>query len=167
MTVISAFRATVSYLALPLLIKFFRKGTELSPSVDGSDHQHTVPHGAETLDRTLLSAAILADIAGFLSYALAPNGVLYTIGGALAAFGAIGLSTTEATLTKHIDPSHIGELMGGIGFLQGIVRILAPGTVNLVYAATAEGKPHIAFLGVAGMLGFALLLTLFLHVREP
>ncbi|KAF9639309.1 Major facilitator superfamily domain general substrate transporter [Lasiodiplodia theobromae] len=120
----------------------------------------------DPLDRTLIVTAILFDIFGYLGYAASPNGILFTLCGAAAAFGAVGLSTSEAALTKIVAPSssssagtspsqartaramreeamagggsssRVGELMAGLGLLQSVVRIVAPAVVNAVYGAT-------------------------------
>ncbi|GME38956.1 putative membrane protein [Neofusicoccum parvum] len=130
----------------------------------------------DPLDRTLILTALLFDIFGYIGYALSPNGILFTLCGAAAAFGAVGLSTSEAALTKCVQPSaaprrrpalpqsKVGELMAGLGMLQSVVRIVAPALVNVVYAATVEGRPGTAFLGVAGVLGVGVGLTAVLVV---
>lgn len=147
-----------------MLVRIFRGPSGGRLSRAGSSKSR---NGADSLDRTLIRTAILCDMAGFIAYAVSPNGVLYTIGGALAAFGAIGLSTTEAALTKHIDASRNGELLGGLGFLQGLVRIIAPGAANLIYSWTADSIPQMAFLSVAVGLSVAAALTFLLKVRAP
>ncbi|KAF2087192.1 MFS general substrate transporter [Saccharata proteae CBS 121410] len=162
MSVINFFRAAVSALALPVLIRLFRKPSQ-RPNLSQSQLVDA-PTGADSLDRTLMRTAILCDIFGFVGYATSPNGVLFTLCGALAAFGAIGLSTTEAALTKHISRERVGELMGGLGLMQAIVRIVAPSTANMVYSWTVTSAPGLAFLGVAGTLCIGVLLTLFLRV---
>ncbi|KAK8256826.1 major facilitator superfamily domain-containing protein [Phyllosticta capitalensis] len=115
--------------------------------------------GPDALDRHLILTALLFDIFGFSGYALSPNGVLFTLCGALAAFGAIGLSTTEAALTKHVATHRVGLLMGGLGVLQAIVRIIAPAAVNAVYSWSVAWWPGLAFLVVAAMLGIGVALT--------
>ncbi|TKA67199.1 hypothetical protein B0A49_04512 [Cryomyces minteri] len=161
MSLVNAFRAAVSTLALPVMVKTFRNDVHSTTSYP--EYTRT-PVGAQPLDRALIRTAVLLELAGYVGYAVAPNGIVFTLCGALAAFGGIGLATTEAALTKHINSERIGELMGGLGFLQALMRIVAPTVVNLVYAATVEVMPQIAFLGIAMLLGFGALLTLFLKV---
>ncbi|OJD35916.1 tetracycline-efflux transporter [Diplodia corticola] len=82
-----------------------------SPHYHHPDHHpdHTSPTSPTTtldpLDRTLILTALLFDIFGYLGYAASPNGVFFTLCGAAAAFGAVGLSTSEAALTKIVAPS--------------------------------------------------------------
>lgn len=168
MSVINGFRALVATIALPFLIRIFRKPSIRRPSSSShptltspppstsQQQQQQQPPGPDSLDLHLLRTAIICDCIGFISYSLSPNGILYTIGGALAAFGAVGLSTTEAALTKCINGGHVGELMGGLGLLQGVVRIVAPGSVNLIYSWTAKGGfPGVAFWVCAAGLGLS------------
>lgn len=168
MSVTNAFRAVVATFALPLLIKLFRwrwgndkpKGRyhHLSPAPNGSASE-VQPSGADGLDRLLIQIATLADMAGYIGYALSPSGILFTLCGSLAAFGAIGLSTTEATLTKHIRSDRVGELMGGLGLLQSFVRIVAPSAATLLYSWTAGVVPGLVFWGVGIVLGVGLVAT--------
>ncbi|KAK8156577.1 major facilitator superfamily domain-containing protein [Phyllosticta citrichinensis] len=122
--------------------------------------------GPDALDRHLILTALLFDIFGYSGYALSPNGVLFTLCGALAAFGAIGLSTTEAALTKHVARHRVGLLMGGLGVLQAVVRIVAPAAVNAVYASSVAWWPGLAFLVVAGLLGFGVAMTGWVRVLD-
>ncbi|KAK7558985.1 major facilitator superfamily domain-containing protein, partial [Phyllosticta paracitricarpa] len=122
--------------------------------------------GPDALDRHLILTALLFDIFGYSGYALSPNGVLFTLCGALAAFGAIGLSTTEAALTKHVARHRVGLLMGGLGVLQAVVRIVAPAAVNAVYAWSVAWWPGLAFLVVAALLGFGVALTGWVRVLD-
>ncbi|KAK7529892.1 major facilitator superfamily domain-containing protein [Phyllosticta citribraziliensis] len=122
--------------------------------------------GPDALDRHLILTALLFDIFGYSGYALSPNGVLFTLCGALAAFGAIGLSTTEAALTKHVARHRVGLLMGGLGVLQAFVRIVAPAAVNAVYASSVAWWPGLAFLVVAGLLGFGVAMTGWVRVLD-
>ncbi|KAF2144532.1 uncharacterized protein K452DRAFT_143399 [Aplosporella prunicola CBS 121167] len=199
MSIVNAFRAAVSALALPLLIKLFRKAypesgggrrrarntststntlyeaAPFTPRASTEDEEEAeeeeetsrprsptatdtaspspaLPPHPDPLDRTLLLTALVTDALGYTGYALAPSGAVFTLSGALAAFGAVGTSTTEVALTKHVARARVGELMGGLGVLQAATRIVAPAVVNVVYAATVEAAPEVAFLGVAGAL---------------
>ncbi|KAF2838561.1 MFS general substrate transporter [Patellaria atrata CBS 101060] len=151
MSTINFSRAAISAFALPLLIRFFTHKSHPPPSSNPS----TTPPGPAPLDSRLLSLAILTDLAGYLAYALAPTGVLFTLAGVLSAFGAVGLALTEATLTKHVGGDRVGELMGGLGLLQGLVRIFAPGVCGVLFAWSAGWMPGLVFVCVAAILGFA------------
>ncbi|KAH7049437.1 major facilitator superfamily domain-containing protein, partial [Macrophomina phaseolina] len=154
MSVVNGFRAIVSTLGIPVLIFLFQRRTPNHPLSAANLL-------VDPLDRTLILTALLFDIFGYVGYAASPNGILFTLCGAAAAFGAVGLSTSEAALTK----SKVGELMAGLGLLQSVVRIVAPAVVNVVYGATvAVGWPGIAFWGVAGVLGVGVALTMGLAV---
>ncbi|KAK8196974.1 major facilitator superfamily domain-containing protein, partial [Phyllosticta capitalensis] len=160
MSVINAFRAASPHLALaspaPLDDGLTAAG---EPGPIPPQNLYNPCPGPDALDRHLILTALLFDIFGFSGYALSPNGVLFTLCGALAAFGAIGLSTTEAALTKHVATHRVGLLMGGLGVLQAIVRIIAPAAVNAVYSWSVAWWPGLAFLVVAAMLGIGVALT--------
>ncbi|KAI9676073.1 MAG: Hippocampus abundant transcript 1 protein [Caeruleum heppii] len=151
LSIINIFRAVASVLVLPLLVRIFRKR---APSPSSSSPP--VRTGATALDITLIRLATLFDVFGFIFYALSPSGSLFTLSGALASFGAVGLATTEATLTKHVPLARTGELLGALSFLQALMRVVAPTTISLVYSLTVESNvPQAVFWGVAGGLAIA------------
>ncbi|KAF2865347.1 major facilitator superfamily domain-containing protein [Massariosphaeria phaeospora] len=105
-----------------------------------------------TLDVALLRTAIVSDMLGFIGYALAPTGTLFTLSGAIASLGAIGLATS---MTKLLPAAQTGELLGALRFLQALARVVAPTVAGLVYNATAESVPQVVFWGIAGCFGVA------------
>ena len=97
----------------------------------------------------LIRISILSDIAGYVGYATAPTGTLFTLSGAVASLGAIGLSTSEASMTKILGSEQTGELLGALAFLQAMARIIAPTVTSLIYSRTVSSAPALVFWGVA------------------
>lgn len=107
------------------------------------------PDSFNHLDLFLLRVAILSDVLGYIGYALAPTGTLFTLSGALSGLGAIGLATSEASMTKLADKAQTGELLGALGFLQAMARIVAPTIASLTYSLTVARIPALVLWGVA------------------
>ncbi|KAL8979948.1 MAG: hypothetical protein Q9177_006007 [Variospora cf. flavescens] len=139
LSVVNLFRAIASMVVLPLAIRWLRP-------LYSSQGRHG---GFDRLDLLLMRTSILSDIVGYVGYAIAPNGVLFTVSGVVAAFGAIGLATSEASMTKLVGGARTGELLGALGFLQAMARIVAPTVANLVYSWTVARVPQLVFWGVA------------------
>ena len=135
---INVFRAITTILLLPFLVRWIRK------------HNAWPFSGLSDANLILIRIALLSDAVGYLGYTMAPNGILFTFSGTIAALGSIGLASTEAFLTKQIDARRVGELMGALGLLQSLSRVVAPTVINLVYAWTVKAFPSMVFLGVAG-----------------
>lgn len=119
----------------------------------------------DQLDLFLLRASILSDIFGYIGYAIAPTGAVFTLSGALASLGAIGLATSEASMTKLVGSSKTGELLGALGFLQAIARIVAPTITSLTYSLTVGKFPALVFWGVAAGFIAAGAATFWLHPK--
>lgn len=102
----------------------------------------------DRLDVFLIRISIISDILGYVGYALAPTGTLFTLSGAVAALGAIGLSTSEASMTKIVGSEQTGELLGALAFLQAMTRIIAPTVTSLTYSRTVSSTPALVFWGV-------------------
>ena len=52
-------------------------------------------------------------------------------------------------MTKLIPKSQTGELLGALGFLQAMARIVAPTVANLTYSWTVDRTPQLVFWGIA------------------
>lgn len=136
---INIFRAVATIVLLPFFVRWIRK------------HNTWPFSGSSGANLILIRIAVLSDVVGYLGYTTAPNGTLFTFSGTIAALGSIGLASTEAFLTKQIDASRVGELMGALGLLQSLSRVVAPTVINLVYAWTVKAFPSMVFLGIAGL----------------
>jgi len=140
LSVVNIFRTLATVALLPFAIFIYRRCASPRGSPHGSDNY---------LDIFLIRLSVGSDIIGFLGYAVSPNGFLFTLCGALASLGAIGLTTSEASLTKHVVPERTGELFGCLGLLQAMARIVGPTVANLTYSLTVGWMPEFVFYGVA------------------
>ena len=136
---VNIFRAIATIVFLPFMVRWMRR------------HNSWPFSGSSDANLILIRIAILSDVVGYLGYTTAPNGMLFAFSGTIAALGSIGLASTEAFLTKQVDTRRVGELMGALGLLQSLSRVVAPTVIDLVYARTVEAFPSLAFLGIAGL----------------
>lgn len=190
LSTVNIFRTLATVVVLPLAIKISRKyfGASASDVAYGHGHGHGHSHGShsghdpsttstsccennetgeiEPLDLFFLRSSILSDALGYIFYALSPTGPLFTLSGAVASLGAIGLATSEAAMTKLLPASQTGELLGALGFLQAIARIVAPTVASLVYSATTKSFPQLVFWGIAAGFGVAGGLTWWVRVGK-
>ncbi|EGY20622.1 hypothetical protein VD0002_g3715 [Verticillium dahliae] len=109
--------------------------------------------GADALDIWLLRTALVSDILGGTGYMLARHEGVFVFAGMLTAMGGLGGATVQAALTKHVPSQQVGQLLGAIGLLQALSRIVGPIAFNSLYAVTV-GRFDTAI--------FALLVSLFL-----
>ncbi|KAI4123479.1 MAG: hypothetical protein LQ338_005243 [Usnochroma carphineum] len=144
LSTVNFFRTLATVVVLPLAMRYLRR---FFRPTGASNKQLTSDDGR--LDLFLLRVSILSDVIGYIGYAVAPNGTLFTISGALAALGAIGLATSEASMTKRVESAHTGELLGALGFLQATARIVAPTIASLTYTWTLAKSPPLVFWGAA------------------
>jgi hypothetical protein len=100
----------------PLLYYYFRKN----------------PLG--TLDILLVRLAIVCDVVGYISYVLSPSTTFYMLSAIVVSLGIITFPTLQSMLTHHVLVHKMGQLLGTIGLLYAIARIMMPATFNLIYA---------------------------------
>lgn len=169
LSTVNIFRTFATVVILPLLIHLSRRlsGTKGS-NTKQVQHNGSTEEGAGHIDSSdifLLRISILSDAIGYVGYALSSTGTLFTISGAIASLGAIGLATSEASMTKLLPASQTGELLGALGFLQALARIVAPTVASLTYSWTTDSFPQLVFWGIAVCFVVAGSATWFLKVE--
>ncbi|KJZ79761.1 hypothetical protein HIM_00475 [Hirsutella minnesotensis 3608] len=113
--------------------------------------------GADHLDVWILRFALLWEVLGCIGYASATSQELFFACGMITAFGGLGSATTQAVVTKHMPPEQVGQILGAIGMLHALARIVGPVIFNGIYAATVGTYPQATFLALCGLFVVALL----------
>ncbi|MCJ1246903.1 hypothetical protein MMC30_004114 [Trapelia coarctata] len=155
LSIVNTCRVCILILVLPVITRLVRgPHSKYTPRSSGSD----------SLDLALIRVAIAFDLLGYIGYAASQNGNMLIASGAIAAIGGMGSPTLQSALTKHVPPDRTGQLLGAVGFLHSLARVVAPTVFNLIYAATVvRGAPQAVFICLAGTFGVAFLLSWFIR----
>lgn len=119
--------------------------------------------GADELDVWILRLAIVSDLVGLTGYIFARTEALFVASGVITAFGGMGSATIQSMVSKHVPAERVGSLLGAIGLLHALSRIVAPVVLNGLYAATVKTFPQAVFVVITGL--FAVVLVLSAMVR--
>ncbi|KAH6659237.1 major facilitator superfamily domain-containing protein [Truncatella angustata] len=123
-------------------------------------------NGADKVDIWMLRVAIASDLIGILGYVFARSDVLFVFCGVITAFGGLGGAVVQSTITKHVPAHRVGALLGAIGLLHGIGRVVAPLVFNGLYAATIETYPQAFLVLLATLFGLAFIGSIFVKPRR-
>ncbi|KAH6625747.1 tetracycline-efflux transporter-like protein [Boeremia exigua] len=160
-SIVNACRVFALLGVLPLLTRLVR-------GKNGAMKQRST--GTDRFDLSIIRAAIFFDTLGFIGYALAPSGTLFTLSGVVTAVGGIGSPALGAALTKHVPSDKVGQLLGATGLLHAIARVVGPTIFNGIYSATVSGYRQTVFVVLASMFGLAFLCSWFVrphvHLEE-
>ncbi|KAF4587441.1 Major facilitator superfamily domain, general substrate transporter [Ophiocordyceps camponoti-floridani] len=116
--------------------------------------------GADGLDIWLLRFALIFEVIACVGYTLARDENSFVASGLVTALGGLGSATTQAAVTKHMPPELVGQMLGAIGMLHALSRIVGPVVFSGLYAATVKTFPQAVFLALGGLFAFALVITL-------
>lgn len=119
--------------------------------------------GADDLDVWILRFAILSDVVGITGYIFARTPALFMASGVITAFGGMGSATIQSMVSKHVPAERVGSLLGAIGLLHALSRIVAPVILNGVYAATVKTFPQAVFVVITSL--FVVVFVLSLMIR--
>ncbi|KAI9696440.1 MAG: hypothetical protein M1836_005718 [Candelina mexicana] len=154
MSIVNVCRVFMLIVALPII-------TRLARGKAGSRPQRN--SGCDGLDLAVMRIAILFDMMGYIGYAVVRTGPLMTLSGVIAAIGGMGSPTLQAALTKHVPPDRTGQLLGAIGLLHALARVVAPIIFNSIYAATVGKFTQTVFVCLACTFGIAFILSWFIR----
>ena len=149
-------RVCVLVLVLPLINRIFRGRRRLLGQTRRSNS------GSDPADLAIIRVSVFFDMMGYVGYAVARTGPLFILSGAIASFGAISSPTLQSSLTKHVPPDRIGQLLGAVGLLHALARVVAPTVFNLIYSATVGKSTQAVFVCLASTFGLAFLLSWFI-----
>jgi MFS family permease len=151
-SIVNTSRVLGLVVVLPLITHFFRNKKVL---------RHD--KGCDEFDLGLIRLAIFFDMIGFLGYTLARTGPLFTLAGVAASLGGIGSPTLQSALTKHVSTERTGELLGALGLLHALARIVSPTVFGIIYASTVGKFTQTVFLCLTVTFGLAFLLSWFIR----
>jgi MFS family permease len=116
-------------------------------------------NGADKLDLLVLRSALVSDVLGGLGYVFARSSGLFIASGVVTAIGGLGGAIGQAMITKHVPSERVGQLLGAIGMLQALARVLGPVLFNGMYALTTGYFDQAIFVLLVSFFGFALVMS--------
>jgi hypothetical protein len=69
----------------------------------------------------------------------------------------------QAALTKHVPKEKVGQLLGAMGLLHAVARVIGPMIFTGIYAATVGFFPKAYFLVLTTMFGFAFVVSWYIR----
>ncbi|CAK7269279.1 hypothetical protein SEPCBS119000_003488 [Sporothrix epigloea] len=162
-SLVSMVRVVVLMVIFPLVNYFVRVRPAARRQRLTGEVQSEANRGADRLDVWLIRSAVFADVVGLAGYVFARTPAAFVLCGVVTALGGVGSATIQSSLTKHIPPDRVGQLLGAVGLLHAVSRIIAPLVFNGLYAATIGSYPQAIFVLVSSMTFLVFLLTFFVR----
>ncbi|MBE3045482.1 hypothetical protein IMZ48_23635, partial [Candidatus Bathyarchaeota archaeon] len=158
---VSTVRAFVLLAVFPVINYVFRtRPAARRRRARGSGPVVEKNRGADALDLWVIRVALVSDVLGATGYLVARSPALFVAGGMVTAIGGLGSATIQASITKHVPPDMVGQLLGAVGLLHALSRVLSPLAFSGVYYATLETFPHAIFVLLVGLFALSLLASL-------
>lgn len=162
-SIVSSFRVSMLVIFLPTFTKVVRaRRAREQRRISG----FAIPErnsGTDTLDLSIIRFSIILETVGYAGYAAAHTGHLFILSGILSACGGIGSPTLQSALTKHVPHDRVGQLLGAMGLLHALAKIVCPAVFNLIYAETVKTMPQAVFIVLSACFGFAFCVSWFIR----
>lgn len=165
LSLVSLVRVCVLLGVLPLLNYVFRirPAAARKQGLGEGAVLETTNTGSDGLDLWILRGSIVSDILGVGGYILARTPGLFLVSAVVAAMGGLVAPTTQSALSKQVPPDQVGALLGAIGLLHSLARVLFPLVISGLYAATVESFPQAVFVLLVFLFTIALCLVSFVR----
>jgi MFS transporter, DHA1 family, tetracycline resistance protein len=108
-------------------------------------------------ERRVMLAGLLFGISGFLTLGFATNSVIFVLAIPLLALAGLGGPTTQAIITRQVDPHEQGRLQGAISSLSSLATIFGPFVFSQTFAFFIGTSAPIHLPGAAFILSASLL----------
>jgi len=154
-TVMNSSRVSSLLILLPTITNWYRNRQSRRQGVSSPPRESSTPEGTDQFELTVIRFAILADTFGFMGYALSQTGTQFLVSGAVAGIGGIASPSMQAALTKHVPKEQVGQLLGAMGLLHAVARVLGPMLFTGIYAGTVAFFPQAYFIILAAMFSVA------------
>lgn len=118
--------------------------------------------GSDWLDIASIRLAILFELVGYIGYSLASTGGVFLFSAVVASIGGIGSPALQSSITKHVPPSRTGQILGAMGLLHALARVISPIIFNLIYSATVGKFTQTVFVCLASVFGVSAILSWFI-----
>ena len=152
-SIVNICRVTCLLVVLPTITRLIRGPSGSYPTRNS---------GSDNLDLGIIRTAIVFDMMGYVGFATARTGSLLILSGAIAAIGGMGPPTLQSALTKHVPPERTGQLLGAVGLLHALGRVVAPTVFNLIYSLTVGKFTQTVFVCLGATFGVAFILSWFI-----
>lgn len=159
-SVVNVCRVTNLLVFFPLISRLIR-GPRNSATLGKS--------GSDSLDLYIIRAAIFFDILGYIGYASARTAHLFVFSGALASIAGMGSPTLQSALTKHVPPDQTGAVLGAMGLLHALARVVGPLIFNSIYSVTVGKFTQTVFVCLGSTFFIAFVVSWFIrpHGESP
>ncbi|KAK2874977.1 hypothetical protein FQN49_001894 [Arthroderma sp. PD_2] len=162
-SVASTVRVIVLLAVLPLLTQWFRHRGRNTVS---ESHKNS---GSDMLDIGIIRISIIFELIGYIGFCVVKTGPLMMLCGAINATSAMVSPTINSTLTKHLPPDRTGQLLGALGLLHALARVVAPTILGFVYSWTVGTMTQAVWIGLASLIFLSFISSWFIlpHIYLP
>ncbi|KAJ8124192.1 hypothetical protein ONZ43_g26 [Nemania bipapillata] len=163
-SIVSFFRVIVLLVLFPTINYFVRiRPLRREQELTGNPHVGETHSGADHLDVWLLRIALMCDLVGVTGYVFVRTEELFMLSGVWTAFGGLASATIQATLTKQVPAERVGSMLGAMGLLHAVGRVIAPIVFDGIYATTIESFPQTFVIVLASLFGLSVFASLFVR----
>lgn len=157
----SATRVFALVAILPLINFLFRTLPNRLARRRGEIVEKPRSTGSDNIDLYTIFAGFAIEVLQYSLFCIASNGKLFFAAGIIGSLAGVGSPILSSALSKHVPPNQVGQLMGAIGLLHALGRVICPAVFSLIYANTVGWWPQFVFIVLASCFAAGTVASLF------
>ncbi|CAG8520668.1 16081_t:CDS:10 [Funneliformis mosseae] len=110
-------------------------------------------------DVWIIRLSLFIDAFAYIAFGLTTSSSVFYGATAIASLGAASIPTLRSLQTNLVAPSKIGQLLGAIGVLDSIIRVIAPIIFNTLYSIVVKTSPNYIWYSISASFIIACLFT--------
>lgn len=162
-TAIGITRMFVLFLALPFILRVMKARVERQQRANGNFIPESKLAGASETDIRVLRLSTSVGILGYIAFLFNRSPSLFLVCGIIANMGGASAALLESTISKHVPRKNTGLILGAVGFVHSLSRVVSPTFYLQVYSRTLTFSPKIFF--TLFLLAFIVIFVLSLSIR--
>jgi len=91
-------------------------------------------------ERRVLLAGLWFNVAGFITYGLAPTGLFFLAAIPIGGMGGLSGPPMQGLMTRQVEATEQGQLQGALGSIRGVAFMIGPVLFSAVFASVID--PH-------------------------
>jgi DHA1 family tetracycline resistance protein-like MFS transporter len=86
-------------------------------------------------ERRVMLAGLGFTVAGFITYGLAPTGLMFWVAIPIGGMGGLSGPPMQGLMTRQVKPTEQGQLQGALGSIRGVAFMIGPVLFSAVFAS--------------------------------
>ncbi|KAK7204373.1 major facilitator superfamily domain-containing protein [Myxozyma melibiosi] len=162
-TVIGLTRMFVLFLALPFTLRWVKARVDARHKARGTYISDAQRAGASETDIFVIRLSAIIGVIAYIGFLINKSPLFFLVCGCIGNLAGATAATTESTISKHVPRKNTGLILGAVGLVHSLARVISPTLYLQVYSKTLQVLPKTFFILFLAVFAAIVVLTFFIR----